>query len=181
MDGVRVGSVADIPKSTKVRNLHFNHDLLKKANELLKKGLRLSLPNQEKTVLVDALKDPYALPEVFAEPDLVRSSYFYHRARSQIVEKYRGVRRAIADISGLNRRCYGYRRAHASPFKQHVFISEKVVQRLMTPECLVVSAPRWQRHGSHLGAISLAPGNPINRNFHAATPNGERLTDITEF
>ena len=46
---------------------------MKKANELLKKGLGVDLPllgNQEKTRLVDALRDAYTLPELFAELDL---------------------------------------------------------------------------------------------------------------
>jgi transposase-like protein len=42
-----------------IRKLQLEHDLLKKANELLKKGLGVHLPllsNREKTVLVDALR-----------------------------------------------------------------------------------------------------------------------------
>jgi putative transposase len=62
-----------------------------------------------------------------------------------------------------------------------MFISDKVVQRLMKQECLVVAANRRRRYGSYLGAISPAPENLINRNFHAATPNEKWLTDITEF
>ena len=69
---------------------------MKKANELLKKGLGVDLPllgNQEKTRLVDALRDTYALPELFAELDLARSSYFYHRARLRVADKYGDVHR----------------------------------------------------------------------------------------
>ena len=57
---------------------------MKKANELLKKGLGVTpqlLSNREKTLLVDALKHIYALAELLAEVDLDRSSYFYHCAR----------------------------------------------------------------------------------------------------
>ncbi len=42
-----------------IRKLQLEHDLLKKANELLKKGLGVDLPllnNREKTVLVDAVR-----------------------------------------------------------------------------------------------------------------------------
>jgi putative transposase len=42
-----------------IRRLQLEHDLLKKANELLKKGLSVApqlLSNMEKTLLVDALK-----------------------------------------------------------------------------------------------------------------------------
>ena len=53
-----------------VRQLQLEHDILKKANELLKKGLGVDLPllsNREKTVLVDALRKIYALSELFVE------------------------------------------------------------------------------------------------------------------
>ena len=42
------------------------------------------------------------LPEPFAELDLARSSYFYHRARLRVADKYGGVRLTIADIFELN-------------------------------------------------------------------------------
>ena len=45
-----------------VRQLQLEHDILKKANELLKKGLGVDLPlltNREKAVLVDALRKTY--------------------------------------------------------------------------------------------------------------------------
>jgi transposase InsO family protein len=121
------------------------------------------------------------LPELFAELDLARSSYFYHRARLRVADKYGGVRRTIADIFALNHCCYGYRRIRASLCRQHVFISEKVVRRLMRQECLVVAAKRRRRYGSYLGEISPAPDNLINRDFQAAAPNEKWLTDITEF
>jgi transposase InsO family protein len=167
-----------------VRQLQLEHDILKKANELLKKGLGVDLPllsNQEKTRLVDALRDAYALPELFAELDLARSSYFYHRARLRVADKYGGVRRTITDIFELNHRCYGYRRIQASLGRQLVFISEKVVRRVMRQECLVVAAKKRRKYGSYLGEISPAPDNLINRDFQAATPNEKWLTDITEF
>ncbi|MDH6147608.1 hypothetical protein OKW46_001530 [Paraburkholderia sp. WSM4179] len=45
-----------------IRQLQLEHDILKKANELLKKDLGVDLqllPNREKTLLVDALKQTY--------------------------------------------------------------------------------------------------------------------------
>ena len=117
-----------------VRQLQLEHDLLKKANELLKKGLGVDLPllsNQEKTRLVDALRDAYTLPELFVELDLARSSYFYHPARLRSADKYGAVRRTIADIFALNHSCYGYRRIRAALGKHKLCLSEKVVRRLM--------------------------------------------------
>ena len=167
-----------------VRQLQLEHDLLKKANELLKKGLGADLPllsNQEKTRLVDALRDAYTLPELFAELDLARSSYFYHRARLRLADKYGAVRRTIADIFALNHHCYGYRRIRAALGKQKLCLSEKVVRRLMRQECLVVAVKKRRKYASYLGEISPAPDNLINRDFQASAPNEKWLTDITEF
>ncbi len=114
--------------------MQLEHDLLKKANELLKKGLGVApqlLSNREKTLLVDALKCSYALAELLAELDLARSSYFYHCARLKRPDKYADARLAIADVFQSNHRCYGYRRMRAALSRRQLHISEKVVQRLM--------------------------------------------------
>ena len=128
-----------------IRRLQLEKDLLKKANELLKKELgidRQELTNREKTQLVDALRATYTLAELLCELDLPRSSYFYHRARLEVADKYVEVRRAMTDIFERNYRCYGYRRIQASLTNQCVKVSEKVVQRLMKQECLVAVTNR---------------------------------------
>lgn len=167
-----------------IHRLQLEHDLLKKANELIKKDTgidRQVLTNRERTLLVDALKQTYPLPELLEAVSLARSSYFYHRARLQAAEKYTEVRRAMADIFERNHRCYGYRRMQASLSRQCVRLSEKVVQRLMKQECLVVAKPKRRRYGSYLGEISPAPENLVNRDFKATAPNEKWLTDISEF
>lgn len=167
-----------------IRRLQLEHDLLKKANELLKKGLGVApqlLSNREKTRLVDALKHTYTLPELLAELDLARSSYFYHCARQRMPDKYAEVRTVLSEVFHGNHRCYGYRRMHAALGRRQLSLSEKVVQRLMKQECLTVTANKKRRYGSYLGEISPAPENLINRDFHADTPNEKWLTDITEF
>jgi transposase InsO family protein len=164
--------------------LQLEQDLLKKANELLKKDVgidRQRLTNREKTLLVDALRQTYDLGELLHEVGLARSSYFYHRARLDVADRYVEVRRTISEIFESNHRCYGYRRMRASLNKQRVSISEKVVQRLMKQECLIVATPKRRRYGSYLGEISPAPDNLLNRDFRAAVPNEKWLTDITEF
>ncbi|MBG6078251.1 transposase InsO family protein [Polaromonas sp. CG_9.11] len=167
-----------------IRKLQLEHDLLKKANELLKKGLGVNLQlltNQEKTQLVDALRRTYSLPDLLAELDLARSSYFYHRAQLLGADKYAQARLAITDIFERNHSCYGYRRIRAALGRQKLCVSEKVVRRLMKQECLVVAAKKRRKYGSYLGEISPAPDNLINRDFQAAAPNEKWLTDITEF
>jgi hypothetical protein len=167
-----------------IRQLQLEHDILKKANELIKKGMGVDpqlLSNREKTMLVDALKQTYALPELLAAMGLARSSYFYHRARLLVADRHAGARRVIADIFELNHRCYGYRRIRAALGRQQIFISEKVVRRLMRQEGLAAATTRRRRYGSYRGEISPAPENIINRDFCAAAPNQKWLTDITEF
>ena len=167
-----------------IRRLQLEKDLLKKANELLKKELgidRHHLTNREKTQLVDALRATYTLTELLCEVDLPRSSYFYHRARFQVADKYVEARQVMTDIFKRNYRCYGYRRMRASLTDQSVNISEKVVRRLMKQECLVAATSKRRRYGSYLGEISPAPENVLNRDFSASAPNEKWLTDITEF
>ena len=166
------------------RKLKLENDLLKKANELLKKGLGVDLQllsNREKTLLIDALKHTYTLAELLAELDIARSSYFYHCARLRMPDKYADVRQVLSEVFHGNHRCYGYRRMHAALGRRQLSLSEKVVQRLMKQECLIVTANKRRRYGSYLGEISPAPENLINRDFRADTPNEKWLTDITEF
>ncbi len=167
-----------------IRNLQLEHDLLKKANELIKKDLGVDLQflsNREKTMLVDALRNEYGITDLLDRLDLARSSYFYHRSPMRVTDKYAEVRRTMTEIFENNHRSYGYRRIQASLNRQRVFVSEKVVQRLMKQEGLHVTKPRRRGYRSYVGEISPAPENIINRDFHSASPNEKWLTDISEF
>ncbi len=175
-----------------IRKLQLEHDLLKRANELLKKGLGVDLPllsNQEKTLLVDALKHTYTLSELFAELDLARSSYFYHCARLKSPDKYADARVAITDVFQSNHRCYGYRRMRAALGRRQLHISEKVVQRLMKQERLVVAAIPWLTQSHRIPGESRTYGinqskiyaAPPDVNFRSATTpllNGGNLTGL---
>jgi putative transposase len=133
-----------------IHQLQLEHDLLKKANELLKKDLGVDLQlltNREKTLLVDALRKTYELSELLVELDLARSSYFYHQARLRSPDKYADARLVMTDVFELNHRCYGYRRIRAALCRQQLSFSEKVVRRLMKQECLVVAAEKRRRYG----------------------------------
>jgi putative transposase len=87
-----------------------------------------------------------------------------------LADKYVAIRRIITEIFETNHRCYGYRRLQASLARERVTISEKVVQRLMKQESLIVPKPKRRRFGSYLGEISPAPENLINRDFQAEAP-----------
>lgn len=167
-----------------IRELQIEHDLIKTASELIKKDLGgdlQSLNNREKTMLIVALKNQYRPSALLLRLRLARSSYFYHRARITLEDKYLPVRRVMADIFESNHRCYGYRRLAASLMRYSITLSEKVVRRLMKQEALVVPKPKQRRYSSYLGEISPAPENIINRDFQASAPNEKWLTDITEF
>jgi transposase InsO family protein/transposase-like protein len=167
-----------------VHRLQLERDLLTKANELIKKDLGVSLQhltNQEKTLLVDALRPCYRLDELLAALSLARSSYFYHRARLRLPEKYAEIRATISLLFKNNHRCYGYRRIRVELNRLGIVISEKVVRRLMTDEQLVAQRTRRRRYSSYRGEITPAPENLLNRDFSAAAPNLKWLTDITEF
>jgi putative transposase len=128
--------------------------------------------------LVDALRQTYPLPELLEALGLARSSYFYHRARLRVAEKYPEVRRAMAEIFECNHRCYGYRRMWAALSRQCLRLSEKVVQRLMKQECLVIAKPKRRRYDSYLGEISPAPENLVNRDFTAAALNESACANL---
>ncbi len=47
--------------------------------------------------------------------------------------------------------------------------------------CPVVARPKRRRYGSYLGEITPAPENLVKRDFTAAAPDVNWLTDISEF
>lgn len=114
-------------------------------------------------LLIDALREHYGLPEFLAKLGLAGSSYFYHRTRTTVGDKYLSVRQAITAIFESNHRCYGYRRLQVFAGQAASPISEKVVQRLMKQDSLVVAKPKRRGYVSYLGEISPAPENLINR------------------
>lgn len=95
-------------------------------------GISIShLNNREKTKITDALKQTYPLTELLRVLGLARSSYFYHRAALKAGDKYATIRTMLTDIFNSNYQCYGYRRLHAMLRHEGLWLSEKVVRRLM--------------------------------------------------
>ena len=167
-----------------IQKLQLEHDILKKANELLKKDQGINpqnLTNREKTLLIDALRTTYRLSELLEQLQMPRSSYFYHRARLQSPEKYGPLRSAITELFEANKRCYGYRRIHIALRRRGLSVSEKIIRRIMSEEDLTVLRTRRRAYSSSRGEISPAVDNVVDRDFHADAPNTKWLTDITEF
>ena len=71
---------------------------------------------------------------------------------------------------------YGYRRIHASLKNSGIWVSEKVVRRLMKEDGLIVRCIKRKKYTSYVGEISPAVPNLVNRNFHADAPNTKWLT-----
>ncbi len=93
-----------------VRQLGLEQDLLNKAYALLKMACASfcnSYPPGEDTA-DDSLK------ELLGQLGLARSSYFCHRTRATVGDKYLQVRQCITEIFELDHLCYGYRRLQAS-------------------------------------------------------------------
>ena len=121
----------------------------------------MHLGNRETTLLVDALKSQYPLAEICICLDLARSSYFYHRARLQMGDKYAGIRHKIREVFEQNYQCFGYRRIRAFLARERIALSEKVVQRLMRQEQFIVATKRrryrsyWEKSVRHQKTSSI--------------------------
>ncbi|EME3494079.1 IS3 family transposase [Enterococcus faecium] len=167
-----------------VHQLQLEKALLEGAAELLKKGkginlLRLS--NQEKTLLIDALRNQFNLKDLLQQLQLSKSSYFYQKQVLEQPDKYFEERQLIVTIFNSNFCAYGYRRIHQALKNMGKILSEKVVRKLMFEENLFVKFSRRKKYSSYAGEITPAQPNLLNRNFKAKMPNEKWLTDITEF
>lgn len=167
-----------------VHKLQVEKDALEKATEIIKKaqGINLQkLSNSEKAIIIDALRCKYCLTELLTLFKMSKSSYFYQRKAHQKDEKYSKVRKQIVKVFADSGETYGYRRIYAMLRRQCIYISEKVVRRIMKEEHLHIKKVKVRKYSSYKGEISPAVPNIIKRNFHADKPNEKWLTDVTEF
>ena len=133
-------------------------------------------------MIVDALKNRYALPILLKRVQLARSIYYYRKTASRKPDKYQHLRQACQrSIYEKSRLSYGYRRISRSLRNDDVRVSEKLVRQLMKEEGLVVRYQRRRKYSSYQGEISERMPILIQRDFHAERPNEKWLTDITEF
>lgn len=167
-----------------VYRLQMEKDILEKAALILKKEKGISpdiLSNKEKVVLIDALSSQYSIKELLLCLNMARSSYFYHKKKALLGDKYADLRGKIKDIFDLNYQSYGYRRIYGALKSEGITVSEKVIRRLMQEEGLNVISVKKKKYSSYKGEISPEVDNIINRDFHSDRPNEKLLTDITEF
>ena len=165
-------------------DMQMEIDILKATIDVLKKdpGISLAkLKNSEKTVVIDALRSKYSLSELLRRLFLPRSSYYLRKTIRRRKDKYCELKKRITEIFTESRNTYGYRRVKAELEKSEIFVSEKVIRRLMKKMNLTVQQSRRAKYNSYKGEISLAVENLIKRDFKSERPNEKWLTDITEF
>ena len=170
--------------SKEVYKLQIEKDILEKATEIIKKeqGINLNnLTNREKAMVIDALKKQYPLNVLLDYLNMAKSSYFYQEHAINTPDKYSELRTQIKMHFDKSNETYGYRRINSEIKKQGIFVSEKVVRRLMQEDSLVARRSKKRHYSSYAGEITPAVPNIINRDFHSAKPNEKWLTDITEF
>lgn len=167
-----------------VQDMQLEIDILKETLEVLKKdpGADLTiLRNQEKAVIVDALKNKYSLPILLQRLRLAKSSYYYQHKLASMPDKYEALRDRVEILFGENSGRYGYRRIRALLIREGLRISEKVIRRIMKDCALSVTSKKKKKYSSYGGEITPSVPNFIERDFHANVPNEKWLTDITEF
>ena len=165
--------------------LLLENQVLKKANEIIKKEIGTDyslLNNNEKTLVVSALKKDFSIKELLLIINLKRSTYFYELKQINY-DKYEKIRSLIKTIFEENYQCYGYRRIKGVLNEEYkINISKKVIIRLMKEENLIVYTPKSKKkYSSYKGEISPDVPNIVNRKFIVDTPHQQALTDITEF
>jgi transposase InsO family protein len=180
-----VSSSLEVEKlKAQVQDMQLEIDILKETLEVLKKdpGVDLTtLLNQEKAVIVDALKNKYSLPILLQKLRLAKSSYYYQHKLASTPDKYEALRNRITILFGENSGRYGYRRIRALLIREGLRISEKVIRRIMKDCALSVISKKKKKYSSYGGEITPSVPNVIDRDFHANVPNEKWLTDITEF
>src|SRR5690606_347864 len=153
--------------------------------ELIKKdaGVNpLGLTSQEKTKVVDALRNEFPLANLLRSLKPARSTYFYRRMRQTLPEKYAQVRATIRYLFEDNYRCYGYRRMYGALRREGVRVSEKVVRRqTRLPTCARLSPstpPAFHRDCNFLfyptaGVIPVRKPGATGLHHHDAHPGAK--------
>ncbi len=139
------------------------------------------LTNQEKAVIIDAIKDKYSLSILLKKLCISKSSHYYQRHRISFTDKYSELSFKIVELFNINDKRYGYRRIHGLLSNENIRVSEKIVRKIMSEKGLQVKVKRKKKYNSYKGEITPAVPNVINRNFQANFPNQKWLIGIIEF
>ncbi|PLS31100.1 integrase [Bifidobacterium margollesii] len=142
-----------------------------------------NLTNREKATLIKAVSEECGIraEELLARVGIARSTYYYQLKAMNRPDKDQGLLALVREAFENSRRRYGYKRIHQELRSAGIVVSAKRVMRLMTRHGMVPVFKSAKRYSSYKGEIGRAPGNLVNRDFHAANPNELWVTDITEF
>ena len=137
-----------------IYRLQLERDILEKAGEIIKKDRGISLEtltNQEKAVLIDALRDKYRLKVLITALRISKSSYCYQSKLLRGPNKYEELRSEIRTIFYKVNARYGYRRIYIVLKKNGNPVSEKVIRRIMKEEHIVVPYMKKKKYSSYVG------------------------------
>lgn len=139
------------------------------------------LTNREKTQIISALSQQYAVKILTEKLNIARSTYFYSKKALEF-DKYEKDRLILKRLFLDNYSTFGYRRMRqALKIETGVIMSEKVIRRLMKEESLVVYVPKSRKYSSYKGELTPSVPNVLNRDFNASQPYEKIVTDITKF
>ena len=144
---------------------HLEKDVYEKAAEILKKEMGNNLKefsNQEKAMVIIALRDKYPVKRILEVFDMAKSSYCYQQKQIKKENKIVKIKERIKILFFENHKRYGYRRIHLLLKREGIIISEKIVRSIMKEENLIVRIIRQKKYSSYLGEISPAVPNEIN-------------------
>lgn len=110
---------------------------------------------------------------------MARSTYYYHEARLEIVDKYALLRHRIDEIYKEHRSLYGYRRITMQLKNEGIVVNHKTVLKLMS-EMGLKADKRKRKYRSYKGERGKIAPNVLNRDFSTTRPNQKWATDVTE-
>lgn len=190
-------SLPDDPDELKriIFDMQFEIDLREAVCDILKKDQGVdprTLPNREKSLLVDALvrKGTYSIGWMTSSLQLAQATFYYHRKRiGEDPEKE--LRAKVVEASKAHPE-FGYRRIkHALDSERRGFerISEKRIRRIMAKEGL---QPPRRRKNSRYSSYDARkdkgeglPNIPLREDgthlFTSDAPSALLVSDVTEF
>lgn len=193
---VDLGNLPDDPDELKriIFDMQFEIDLKDAVCDILKKDPGVdprTLPNREKSLLVDALakRGTYSIGWMASSLRLAPATFYYHRKRIGADPEAR-LRARVAEVCRAHPE-FGYRRVKRALGGDAEFAraSEKRIRRIMAREGL---QPSRRRRGSRYSSYdprrdrgAPIPNVPLGEDgrhsFSAARPNELWVSDVTEF
>jgi len=140
-----------------------------------------TISNEEKTKIVEELKETHKLNILLKILGLSRSSYYYTKNKEDKDKKNKNIEEAILLIQEKNKYRYGYRRITLELKNMGFIVNHKKVLRL-TRKLGVLSFVRpTRKYNSYKGEIGKIADNIIDRDFFASEPLKKCYTDVTQF